>query len=70
MVLFELVIGLLFAGALFALWAERLSVPYPALLALVGTVMALVPGAPEVRLDPELALAEGFDVGQQGRPPR
>jgi Na+/H+ antiporter len=57
MVLFELVIGLLFAGALFALWADRIGVPYPALLALVGTIIALVPGAPGVALDPELALA-------------
>jgi len=56
-ILFELVIALLFAGAVFALWAERLGVPYPALLALVGAIIALVPGAPGVALDPELALA-------------
>src|SRR5687768_9013556 len=56
MVLFELVTGLLFAGALFALWADRLAVPYPALLALVGTLIALMPGAPEVALDPEPGL--------------
>src|SRR5215472_4715268 len=55
--LFELVIALLFAGALFALWSDRLGVPYPALLALVGALIALVPGAPQVRIDPELALA-------------
>jgi CPA1 family monovalent cation:H+ antiporter len=54
--LFELVIALLFAGALFALWSDRLGVPYPALLALAGALLALVPGAPTVRLDPELAL--------------
>jgi Na+/H+ antiporter len=57
MPVFELVIGLLFVGALFALWANRVGVPYPALLALVGTILALVPGVPEVALDPELALA-------------
>jgi CPA1 family monovalent cation:H+ antiporter len=57
MFLFELVLGLLFAGGLFVLWAERLGIPYPALLALVGALVALVPGAPEIRLDPELALA-------------
>ena len=55
--LFELVILLLFAGAVFALWSDRLGVPYPALLALVGTLLALIPGAPGVTLDPELALA-------------
>src|ERR1700758_1862507 len=54
--LFELVIALLFAGALFALVSDRLGVPYPALLALVGALIALVPGAPKVNLDPELAL--------------
>jgi hypothetical protein len=31
MLLFELVVGLLLAGALFALWSERLNVPCPAL---------------------------------------
>jgi Na+/H+ antiporter len=56
MLLFELVIGLLFAGALFALFADRVGVPYPALLALVGAGIALVPGIPDVALDPELAL--------------
>jgi CPA1 family monovalent cation:H+ antiporter len=54
--IFELVIGLLFVGALLALWADRVGLPYPALLALVGTVLALVPGTPDVVLDPELAL--------------
>jgi len=56
MVLFELIIGLLFVGALFALLADRIGVPYPALLALVGTIVALVPNVPVVQLDPELAL--------------
>jgi monovalent cation/hydrogen antiporter len=54
--LFELVIALLFAGGLFALWSDRLGVPYPALLAGIGALIALVPGAPTVTLDPELAL--------------
>ena len=39
------------------MWAARLGVPYPALLALAGAALALVPGAPDIRLDPELALA-------------
>ena len=55
--LFELVLVLLFAGALFALWSDRLGVPYPAMLALVGALIALIPGTPSVALDPELALA-------------
>src|SRR5882762_7891270 len=57
MPLFELVIALLLAGAVLAAWARRISVPYPALLALAGAGVALVPHAPSVMLDPELALA-------------
>ncbi len=47
----------LLVGAVLALWADRIGVPYPALLALAGAGVALLPGAPEVTLDPELALA-------------
>jgi monovalent cation/hydrogen antiporter len=57
MVLFEIVIVLLLVGALLALCADRIGVPYPALLAVAGAGVALLPGAPEVTLDPELALA-------------
>ena len=57
MVLFELVIGLLLVGAVLALWADKLGAPYPALLALAGAAIALLPGMPTVVLDPQLALA-------------
>jgi monovalent cation/hydrogen antiporter len=57
MFFFEVVIALLLVGALLTLWATRLGVPYPALLALTGAALALIPGVPEVALDPELALA-------------
>jgi Na+/H+ antiporter len=57
MVIFELVIALLLLGAVLALWANRLGVPYPALLALAGAALALIPGTPQVMLDPQLALA-------------
>lgn len=57
MALFQLVIALLFVGAILSLWADRLGVPYPALLALAGVGLALVPGTPQVVLDPQLALA-------------
>ena len=57
MILFELVIALLLVGALLALWADRLGIPYPALLALAGAALALMPGTPQVTLDPQLALA-------------
>src|SRR5256885_3160301 len=55
--LFELVIALLVAGALLSAWARHISVPYPALLALAGAGLALLPRMPSVTLDPELALA-------------
>src|SRR5262245_40153819 len=57
MVLFEIVIVLLLVGAVLALWADRIGIPYPALLAVAGAGVALIPGAPAVQLDPELALA-------------
>jgi len=56
MEVFELVIGLLFVGAILAAAARRLNAPYPALLALAGAALALIPGIPTVMLDPELAL--------------
>jgi CPA1 family monovalent cation:H+ antiporter len=55
--LFELVIGLLLTGAALAAVSRRVGLPYPALLALAGAGLALVPGTPTVTLDPELALA-------------
>src|SRR4051812_6182546 len=56
MVAFEVVIGLLFVGAVLSIGARRANLPYPALLALTGAGLALVPNVPRVVLDPELAL--------------
>src|SRR6202008_3234025 len=56
-IVFELAIALLLFAALMSLWANRIGVPYPAVLALGGTILALIPGMPQLRLDPELALA-------------
>ncbi|NOK35583.1 Na+/H+ antiporter [Corallococcus exercitus] len=56
MLVFEIVIGLLLGGAGLAALSRRLGTPYPALVALAGAVLALVPGSPELVLDPELAL--------------
>ncbi len=53
---FELVIALLLAGAVLTLLSRRLGTPYPALVALAGAGLALVPGTPTLVLDPELAL--------------
>src|SRR4051812_9745960 len=56
MAVFELVVGLLFVGAVLSSWARRLHAPYPALLALAGAALALLPNVPSVSLDPQLAL--------------
>jgi Na+/H+ antiporter len=54
---FEIVIALLLGGAGLAALARRMATPYPALVALAGAALALVPGVPTLVLDPELALA-------------
>jgi len=54
---FEVVIALLVGGAALAALARRIGAPYPALVALAGAALALVPGVPTLVLDPELALA-------------
>ena len=56
MVVFELVIALLLVGAGLSALARRIRAPYPALLALAGAALALLPHAPTITLDPELAL--------------
>ena len=57
MLLFEWTLVLLLAAVLLAALARRFEVPYPALLALAGAVLAFLPIAPEIEIDPELALA-------------
>src|SRR6476646_5975400 len=57
MAVFEIVVGLLLGGAALAALARRVGAPYPALVALAGAALALVPGLPTLVLDPELALA-------------
>jgi monovalent cation/hydrogen antiporter len=56
MPVFELVITLLLVGAVLAAVARRMNAPYPALLALAGAALALLPNVPSVMLDPQLAL--------------
>jgi monovalent cation/hydrogen antiporter len=56
MPVFELVITLLLVGAVLAAVARRMNAPYPALLALAGAALALLPNVPTVMLDPRLAL--------------
>lgn len=57
MEVFEVVIALLLGGAALAALARRFGAPYPALVALAGAALALLPGVPTLMLDPELALA-------------
>jgi CPA1 family monovalent cation:H+ antiporter len=57
MEVFEIVVAMLLGGAALAAVARRLGAPYPALVALAGAALALVPGVPTLVLDPELALA-------------
>lgn len=54
---FEVVVALLLGGLVLTAIARRIGAPYPALMALAGAALALVPAVPEVVLDPELALA-------------
>ena len=54
---FEVIVALLLGGAALAAVARRFGAPYPALMALAGAALALIPGLPTVVLDPELALA-------------
>src|SRR3954471_11735049 len=56
MQVFEIVIALLLGGAVLTLLSQRLGAPYPALVALAGAALALIPGTPTLVLDPELAL--------------
>src|SRR5687768_7972926 len=56
MYVFEIIIALLLGGALLAALSRRIGTPYPAMVALAGAALALVPGTPTLVLDPELAL--------------
>ena len=56
MYVFEIIIALLLAGAALAALSRRIGTPYPAMVALAGAALALVPGTPTLVLDPELAL--------------
>jgi Na+/H+ antiporter len=54
---FESLVGLLLAAVLLAGAARRVGAPYPTFLALGGVALAFIPGAPQIVLQPELALA-------------
>src|SRR5437764_8981878 len=50
----ELILICLVAVALLAIVARKIRIPYPILLTIGGVVLALVPGLPEIRLEPQL----------------
>src|SRR5260370_39880574 len=57
MLLFEWVLALLLAAVILTMVAERLGAPYPSLLAIAGAGLAFLPFAPNIRIEPDLALA-------------
>jgi monovalent cation/hydrogen antiporter len=57
MVAFEMILAILLGATLLAVIARRIKVPFPALLALMGIAIALVPGLPLLQIEPELILA-------------
>src|SRR4051794_31164202 len=50
----EIFVGMLLAVAALALIARKLHIPYPILFVVGGLLLALIPGLPPVRLDPQL----------------
>lgn len=56
MTFFETLLALLLASVVLLQVARRLSLPYPAMLAGAGVVVALVPGAPNIPIEPATAL--------------
>ena len=54
---FEALLVLLLAAVLLAALARRVGVPYPSFLALVGAVLAFLPGTPTLSIEPGVALA-------------
>lgn len=50
----ELILICLVAVALLTMAARKTRVPYPILLTIGGVVLALIPGLPSIRLEPQL----------------
>jgi CPA1 family monovalent cation:H+ antiporter len=53
----EGLVGLVLAAVILAAAARRVGAPYPVFLALGGSLLAFLPGAPSLTVPPELALA-------------
>jgi CPA1 family monovalent cation:H+ antiporter len=57
MITLQWILALLLGAVLLAAFARRIGAPSPALLALGGVLLALLPHGPRLTLDPDLALA-------------
>ncbi len=57
MALFQILIFLLFVAGFLLVFSQRAGIPYPTMLALVGAAVSLLPFAPQVAINPQLALA-------------
>jgi monovalent cation/hydrogen antiporter len=57
MTFFESLLALLFAAIVSLQASRRLGLPYPAMLAMGGVIVAFVPGAPTIAIDPNTVLA-------------
>ena len=57
MTFFESLLVLLLAAIALLQVARRLGLPYPAMLAAAGVIVALIPGAPTIPIEPSTYLA-------------
>ncbi len=57
MAFFESMLTLLLVAIVFLQFSRRFRIPYPTMLSLAGVIVAAVPWAPEIAIDPDLALA-------------
>ncbi len=57
MTLFESTLAVLIISVLLLQVSRRIGAPYPAMLALAGALVAAVPWAPHLVIEPRLALA-------------
>jgi Na+/H+ antiporter len=57
MALFESILVLLLLAILSLQISRRLRIPYPSMLALAGLAVAMLPSAPDIAIDPRLAMA-------------
>ncbi|MBX5137778.1 sodium:proton antiporter [Rhizobium lentis] len=57
MAFFESMLTLLLVAIIFLQFSRKFRVPYPTMLAIAGIIVATFPWAPEVAIDPRLALA-------------